>query len=226
MPLVEVPKIVSAGEYQIDRWMTSEVCYFYVAQRKVHCSFVEILDLWLQAPLCSDCAFSEPFPPQGLPDILPTNWKRDIAWVLGEDALSITVRERRKDSAFGFQCKRCATSLRPWEGDEVYVVSYHLEDHYRFPLIQHGQIEPSKRTQAQIKALYDHRCFCCRCTEPLHIDHILPRSKGGNAAFRNLQPLCEDCGNKKSDQLPEEVTVYSTMYFGPHPSDTYEGLFW
>ena len=55
---------------------------------------------------------------------------------------------------------------------------------------------------------------------------VSPKSKGGDAAFRNLQPLCEDCGNKKADQLPAEVTVFSDIYFGAYPSDAYEGLFW
>jgi hypothetical protein len=41
-----------------------------------------------------------------------------------------------------------------------------------------------------------------------------------------LQPLCERCGNKKSDQDASEVKIYSLMYFGPYPSDGYEGLFW
>lgn len=79
----------------------------------------------------------------------------------------------------------------------------------------------------QIKRLYGYRCFGCRRKRrPLHIDHILPRSKGGDAAFRNLQPLCEECGNRKGDYKSEEVTVHSDMYFRPYPPHHDERLFW
>jgi hypothetical protein len=54
----------------------------------------------------------------------------------------------------------------------------------------------------------------------------MPRFHGGDAAFRNLQPLCTRCGQKKGNTLPTEVSVYSDLYFGPYPSDAYEGLFW
>ena len=53
MPLLEIPKIASSDEYNINRWMTSETCHFYVAQRRIYCSLVEVLDLWT-APLQLD----------------------------------------------------------------------------------------------------------------------------------------------------------------------------
>ncbi|MDI6755771.1 MAG: HNH endonuclease [Thermodesulfobacteriota bacterium] len=89
-------------------------------------------------------------------------------------------------------------------------------------------------TQAALRAiaaaiidLYDKTCFGCGAADrELHIDHVLPQSKGGDAAFRNLQPLCEGCGNEKGDSIPDEVKVFSDIYFCPYPSDGYEGLFW
>jgi 5-methylcytosine-specific restriction endonuclease McrA len=78
-----------------------------------------------------------------------------------------------------------------------------------------------------IKKFYQGKCFRCeRSDVKLHIDHIVPQSKGGDAAFRNLQPLCEKCGNEKGDDMPSDLEFYSDLYFGPYPSDSYEGLFW
>ena len=114
------------------------------------------------------------FPQDGLPDISSGSWKDDIAWCIGEDFLSTIKKELKEDPYFGLRCKHCDKNLQPWNGDDVYVVSYHLEDHYRFPLIKPGQIEPSRKVQRQIKDLYGNRCFGCNKKKKLHIDHIIP----------------------------------------------------
>ena len=48
---------------------------------------------------------------------------------------------------------------------------------------------------------------CCACgaspakdvSVELHVDHILPWSKGGETVFENLQTLCSKCNLGKSD---------------------------
>jgi len=186
------------------------------------------MNLWLQAPYCSSCAASDPFIRERPSDITGRHWRDDVSWELGEETLRRIVKELRKNADFALICKRCGNEVRPWRGDEVWVVNYHLEEHYGLPLEARGR-KPSKKLSKRITDLYDRTCFGCGATDKdkkLHIDHIYPQSKGGDSAFRNLQPLCEVCGNLKGDQLPEEVDVYSDIYFGPYPSDGYSGLFW
>ncbi len=68
----------------------------------------------------------------------------------------------------------------------------------------------SKRAFEKIKEAFKWRCAECDECEPffgqywiwLVQDHIYPKSKGG-AKYRksNIQPLCWDCNNKKSDKI-------------------------
>jgi 5-methylcytosine-specific restriction endonuclease McrA len=183
------------------------------------------MDLWLRAPYCSECILSYPLRSQRLPDISPSNWAEDIECHLGEEALVRAKEAESEDDSSIYQCKRCGTGLAPWDGDEIYIVHYHLEEHYGVPLEAPGRTVSKKLTK-KIRRFYDNKCFGCGESTDLHIDHVLPRALGGTAAFRNLQTLCESCGQRKGNSQPEEVEVYSDIYFGPYPSDGYEGLFW
>ena len=50
---------------------------------------------------------------------------------------------------------------------------------------------------------------CCACgaspaTDPrvvLHVDHVVPWAKGGRTEMDNLQTLCANCNQGKSDQV-------------------------
>jgi len=54
----------------------------------------------------------------------------------------------------------------------------------------------------------DFKCRACGAspaTDPkviLHVDHIIPRSKGGKTTLENLQTLCKDCNLGKGTKTP------------------------
>lgn len=45
------------------------------------------------------------------------------------------------------------------------------------------------------------KCVYCGSTENLHLDHIIPFSKGGDTSVENLQLLCQKCNLQKSNKI-------------------------
>lgn len=219
--------IIPTGDEQFvfESWIRDESYRFYVQTRRNVCNFRELLDIWLRAPYCESCAHADPIYWSSRPDISPRTWEVDVTWILGEERLNILKSEIRADADYSLSCKRCHTELRPWSHDYIWVVRYHLEEHYNIP-IEVKNKQASRKLRNTIFNLYGKSCFGCGSKTYLHLDHILPRSKGGTAAFRNLQPLCEVCGQAKGDDIPDEVGFFYDIYFERPPSDGYEGLFW
>lgn len=50
-----------------------------------------------------------------------------------------------------------------------------------------------------------HSCVYCGSKKNLTIDHIIPKSKGGDNTWRNLVTCCLPCNLKKGDKSLEEV---------------------
>ncbi len=49
--------------------------------------------------------------------------------------------------------------------------------------------------------------YCGRALPPadLTLDHVLPRSRGGPAAWDNIVAACKPCNHRKGDRLPAEA---------------------
>lgn len=50
----------------------------------------------------------------------------------------------------------------------------------------------------EITRIRNSPCTFCNSTQGIHIDHIVPLSKGGAHSIGNLQPLCQSCNQAKS----------------------------
>lgn len=46
--------------------------------------------------------------------------------------------------------------------------------------------------------------YCKRADVALTLDHVIPKSKGGDDSWENLITACISCNNKKGDRTPEE----------------------
>lgn len=61
-----------------------------------------------------------------------------------------------------------------------------------------ANVHPHRRKQ--ILSRFSGRCgYCGQLPDRLHIDHIVPRSRGGRSNHENLMPACEQCNLVKSN---------------------------
>ncbi|GAB5466305.1 MAG: HNH endonuclease [Candidatus Kapaibacteriales bacterium] len=51
----------------------------------------------------------------------------------------------------------------------------------------------------------NHTCQYCGSKASLTLDHVLPRSRGGQDSWENLVVACISCNNKKGNRLPNEA---------------------
>jgi 5-methylcytosine-specific restriction endonuclease McrA len=58
-----------------------------------------------------------------------------------------------------------------------------------------------------------YECGYCGSKKNLTIDHIIPRSKGGDNSWNNLITCCNRCNNEKDDKTLEEAGM--KMRFQP-----------
>jgi 5-methylcytosine-specific restriction endonuclease McrA len=49
--------------------------------------------------------------------------------------------------------------------------------------------------------------YCSRRGERLTVDHVLPRSRGGDTSWTNVVAACLKCNLKKGNRLPHEVSM-------------------
>lgn len=70
---------------------------------------------------------------------------------------------------------------------------------------------PAAQVKFTRRNIYDHYSYkCCYCghkfqTIDLNLEHIIPRSRGGESTWDNVVTSCIACNIKKGDRLPKEA---------------------
>jgi len=72
----------------------------------------------------------------------------------------------------------------------------------RYVRVPHGRSVPVSRRGVLRRD--SHRCAYCRRSAHT-IDHVMPRSRGGQDSWENLVACCVRCNNVKGDRTPEEM---------------------
>ena len=66
-----------------------------------------------------------------------------------------------------------------------------------------------KITRKAVLARDSWTCQYCGCTKPgLTVDHVIPRSRGGDSDWGNIVASCAPCNRKKGNKLPREARMH------------------
>lgn len=66
------------------------------------------------------------------------------------------------------------------------------------------KIMANKPSRQMVYKRDDHMCQYCGSIKNLTIDHVIPRSRGGQDTWENLVTACMPCNTHKGDKTPEE----------------------
>ena len=62
-----------------------------------------------------------------------------------------------------------------------------------------------KITRRAVFARDNWTCQYCGSRSNLTVDHVIPRSKGGDSSWTNIVASCAPCNRRKGDALPRQV---------------------
>lgn len=82
---------------------------------------------------------------------------------------------------------------------------------YVIRLLQYVRVPRSVRRRISRRALFARdgwRCQYCGLPGKLTLDHVVPRSRGGDSVWENVVASCAPCNLSKGDRLPEEAQMH------------------
>ncbi len=65
-----------------------------------------------------------------------------------------------------------------------------------------------KITRRAVFARDGWMCQYCGSRSNLTVDHVIPRSKGGNSSWENIVASCAPCNRRKGDRLPRQAGMH------------------
>ncbi len=88
-------------------------------------------------------------------------------------------------------------------------------DTYPWPhvirLVTYVRVPRAAQRKISRRALFardEWRCvYCGTSTGRLTLDHVVPRSRGGDSVWENVVTSCAPCNLRKGNRLPEEVSM-------------------
>jgi 5-methylcytosine-specific restriction endonuclease McrA len=73
-----------------------------------------------------------------------------------------------------------------------------------------------KITRKAVLARDAYTCqYCGREAAGLTVDHVIPRSRGGQSVWENIVASCAPCNRKKGNRLPREISMHPRAHPKP-----------
>ena len=184
-------------------YVNSEVWEHGKMQTAMHLAGNEVASLWIGVGLWCSRYMSRGVVPLGIPPLigrqeLMSDAKRAKAV---EALVDVGIWHHQDDLP---KCERCVA-----RGLELPRYAYLWHDFQ--------EDEPTENTskarfvrrktddcREEVLARFGSACVVCGATEPLHVDHIHPVSRGGGNDLANLTVLCGPCNNHKRAKTWQE----------------------
>ena len=83
-----------------------------------------------------------------------------------------------------------------------------LVNYVQIPFLRFSRISPSRN---MIYKRDGYSCQYCGSTRNLTIDHVIPRSRGGDGSWENLVCCCSKCNVSKGNKLLHETNMKLKM---------------
>jgi len=149
---------------------------------------------------------------------------QDLARVVTEDY-----------QAYDFQSWRDLSALNPERGLHIHTPQFALRVPQVIVLARYNRIPP-RRLRFNRRNIFLRDGFTCQycgarpSRDEVTLDHIVPRSRGGQSMWSNIVVACMKCNTRKGDHLLEEAGMkllrrpktphwLSCLNFVPAPSD-------
>ena len=89
--------------------------------------------------------------------------------------------------------------------EKAHVVSSRTIRLKNYVKVPHSKMAAGRPSRALILKRDGHTCQYCEYSGPnLTIDHVVPKSRGGQDTWQNLVTSCLECNNCKDNRTPEE----------------------
>jgi len=99
--------------------------------------------------------------------------------------------------------EQAARRLRSAAATHVHPLVIRLTNYVRIP--RHEARRTSRRA---VFARDGFTCQYCGSTRQLTLDHVVPRSRGGDSSWGNVVTSCAPCNLRKADRLPHEIGMH------------------
>ena len=77
-------------------------------------------------------------------------------------------------------------------------------------LLHYVRVPRAVKRKISRRALFardGHKCVYCGSSGRLTLDHVVPRSRGGDSVWQNVVTSCAPCNLRKGNRLPEEIEM-------------------